>query len=270
VGGQLAFERALRLPLHPKAKLTVLHVVPDDIPGRLRKQAISESLQGLEKLLAREKKALVELGLSPAQVVLDVLEGDATKQIVKRARTVEADVIVLGRHGRRPVVDLFVGSTAQKLVRASEVPVLLVQLDPTTEYRSVVAGIDLEQKPAAVLRATQLVSPGATARALNASQVPFEEYVTLSGELTPAFRDELLADARKAVKAVIAKTGVPAVAVVKPGDPRLLLLDEVREAEATLVVVGTRAKKGLKRLFLGSVAEWVLDHVTCDVLVVRS
>jgi nucleotide-binding universal stress UspA family protein len=53
-------------------------------------------------------------------------------------------------------------------------------------------------------------------------------------------------------------------------DPRQLLLDEVSAFGAQLLVLGTHGRKGLERMVLGSVAEWVLARVEVDTLIVRT
>lgn len=269
-GAQKALERALRLPLSPKAKLTLLHVIPDDIPGTLRKQAIDESERSIEKMIARAHTLAMEKGISPIQFVGDVVEGAAAHQIMKRARTVEADVIVIGRHGRRPVVDLFVGTTAQRVVRDGEVPVLLVQAPTEAAYKSALVSVDLERTSAAVLKAARPLLTGVDTTVFHASRVPFEDYVTMSGELTQSYREEFVTDAKKDLAALVKKSGLEAREVAVSGDPRILILDEARQLGAELIVVGTHARKGLQRFLVGSVAEWVLRHARCDVLVVRA
>lgn len=52
------------------------------------------------------------------------------------------------------------------------------------------------------------------------------------------------------------------------GDPATVVLDAARRAEASVVVVGTHGRKGLRRLALGSVAEQVVRHSDRPVLVV--
>ncbi|WP_428266059.1 universal stress protein [Haliangium sp.] len=52
-----------------------------------------------------------------------------------------------------------------------------------------------------------------------------------------------------------------------PAEEILTLADEV---DADLVVVGTHGRSGLERLFMGSVAERVVRHARCPVLVMRS
>ncbi len=47
------------------------------------------------------------------------------------------------------------------------------------------------------------------------------------------------------------------------------LVTEAEESECALLVVGTRGLTGLRRALLGSVADYVVKHSHCDVLVVK-
>jgi nucleotide-binding universal stress UspA family protein len=269
-GAQVALERALHLPLSKKAKVTLIHVVPDDIPGKLRKQAIDEAEQRLEQALARVTALAAVRGLSPTQFVLDVLEGEPSQQILKRAHTVEADLIVLGRHGRRPLTDFFVGSTAQKVVRQGDVPVLLVQLPVAHAYQRAMAAVDLKRASIDVVKTARPVLAQAEEVTLfHASRVPFEEYVTMTGELTRSYREDFLQDAQEQLSRLLTRAQLGASPVVHLGDARLLVLDQVRERAVELLVLGTHEKTRLQRLFMGSVAEWLLSHARCDILVVH-
>jgi universal stress protein A len=58
--------------------------------------------------------------------------------------------------------------------------------------------------------------------------------------------------------------------VVKTGDARDAILEAAREIEADLIVMGTHGRRGVTRLFLGSVAEDVMRRAPCPVLVVRT
>lgn len=267
-GAQVALERALHLPLAKKAKVTLIHVLPEDIPGKLRKQAIEEAERSLEKAIARVHGMAAARGLSPAQFVTDVLEGEPAQQILKRAHTVEAGVVVLGRHGRRPVADLFMGSTAQKVVRQGDVPVLLTQLPVPHAYHRALVAVDLKRSSIDLVKqARPVLAQAVEVTVFHASRVPFEEYVTMTGELTRSYREDFLADAKSDLDRLLKKTQLDATPVAQPGDARLLVLEEVREKRVELLVVGTHRKKRLERLFMGSVAEWLLTHAKCDVLV---
>jgi universal stress protein E len=55
-----------------------------------------------------------------------------------------------------------------------------------------------------------------------------------------------------------------------PGDTKEILPTFARTISADLVVMGALARWGLKRAILGSTAEKVLDHLPCDILIVRN
>jgi len=57
-----------------------------------------------------------------------VAEGHAAPQILKHVADLGADLVVMGSHARSPVMKAVLGSTAQRVVRGSPVPVLLVRV----------------------------------------------------------------------------------------------------------------------------------------------
>jgi nucleotide-binding universal stress UspA family protein len=56
---------------------------------------------------------------------------------------------------------------------------------------------------------------------------------------------------------------------VRVGDPGLDITDYAKELGADLIVIPSHGYHGLKRLVLGSVAERVIRHADCSVLVLR-
>lgn len=56
---------------------------------------------------------------------------------------------------------------------------------------------------------------------------------------------------------------------VRVGDAGLEITDYAKEELATLIVIPSHGYHGVKRLVLGSVAERVLRHAACSVLVLR-
>jgi nucleotide-binding universal stress UspA family protein len=59
-------------------------------------------------------------------------------------------------------------------------------------------------------------------------------------------------------------------AIVVAGDPGAAIVDYAQEHGGDLVVMGSHGHTGLRHLLLGSVAEHVLRHASCPVLIVRS
>jgi nucleotide-binding universal stress UspA family protein len=63
--------------------------------------------------------------------------------------------------------------------------------------------------------------------------------------------------------------GVEAETVVREGDPVDIVSDTARDADASLIVVGSHGWGALRRLVFGSVSTSLLHHAPCPVLVVR-
>src|SRR5688572_14596713 len=80
------------------------------------------------------------------------------------------------------------------------------------------------------------------------------------------------APAERALQAIVAEHGIPAsrlVPIVRDGVfPDAVILDQARDAEVDLVVIGTHGRRaGDRRSLLGSTAEQVVHFAPCPVLV---
>lgn len=64
-----------------------------------------------------------------------VRHGDAWTEIIAAADEIGADLIVMGTHGYRGVSRFFLGSVADKVVRSSPIPVLIVPEPHGKEHR---------------------------------------------------------------------------------------------------------------------------------------
>lgn len=62
----------------------------------------------------------------PADTPVEVTDGEATEVVLAAARAHHASLIVAGTHGRRGLRRLVLGSVAERIVRASDVPVMIV------------------------------------------------------------------------------------------------------------------------------------------------
>ena len=65
------------------------------------------------------------------------------------------------------------------------------------------------------------------------------------------------------------RAGVETTVLVRPGDPAEQIVRASKTAKADLIVTGTHGRRGLKRFFLGSVAQRVVALASCPVLTVR-
>ena len=89
----------------------------------------------------------------------------------------------------------------------------------------------------------------------------------LVGEITEESRQQKVTEALKKLAAESGATG--AILAVAIGTPGLEITDYAQRQQADLIVIPSHGYHGVKRLFLGSVAERVIRHAACNVLVVR-
>jgi nucleotide-binding universal stress UspA family protein len=252
-GMTLVLERVVRLPLPTNARIVLLHVLPvAEIPRLLRADALEEAQDALVGLAAFLS---AKTGLP---ITTEVAMGEPFQEIVELARTLEAGLIIMGPHGRRVLHDLFIGSTAQRMIRHSEVPVLVVHFTAEHAYRRPLIATDLD----ATARHLIELALGVLDPEVDTIEVFYAVRVARAMERASREALEL---------ANVTETEIDRdrwQIVVRQGDPRASILTELQSRETDLVVLGTHRRSGLARVVTGSVAESVLAAAACDVLVV--
>ncbi len=99
-------------------------------------------------------------------------------------------------------------------------------------------------------------------------------YSPRAAEAMMAAEDELLKIKKKNLKDTVTKlkehvSDCPVSGAVLTGDVRNSILEEAKTWGADLIVLGSHGRKGLSKLFLGSVAEGVAGHADCSVEIVK-
>jgi nucleotide-binding universal stress UspA family protein len=189
---------------------------------------------------------------------------------------VGAELIVLGRHGRRPLRDLLIGSTAQRVIHVGDLPVLVVAGRAVRGYRRPLIAVTLEDTSRSVVAvALRALGPDVTPTLVNAYHVPFEGFVTPSA--SPGEMTELRKEYKRAaligmttLQRSLADFGISWETAVAAGEPGSVILREAARRRADLLVLGTHGRLGLSHALVGSVAEAVSQVATCDVLITRS
>jgi len=128
-----AFQMALSLAKSFSARLIVLHVInePVDLRGFYVPHISFEKLEGeIEEGAQKMMESFCRNNLAGFESYDSlIVAGLPYEQIIKMAEEKSADMIVLGTHGRTGLDHVLFGSTAEKVVRKSNVPVLTVRLE---------------------------------------------------------------------------------------------------------------------------------------------
>jgi|RhiMetdeSRZDD1v2_1073273.scaffolds.fasta_scaffold758922_2 nucleotide-binding universal stress UspA family protein len=114
LGVQLLIMHAYALPAYPLPEGVVL-ATPQQAA-----EIVSKSSQALH----RELEVARAHGIDADSILV---EGDAFDSIMTVSKERDADLIVMGTHGRRGVAHALLGSIAEKLVRRAPCPVMTVR-----------------------------------------------------------------------------------------------------------------------------------------------
>lgn len=274
-GAEQALGRALRLPLARGATVHLLHVMNEPLFDAPLRKARVTTAAAMADGVTRARAHAKALGLT-VSMKGTVIAGRPFEQIVRQSRLLWADLIVLGRHGRRPVRDMFIGSTADRVIRYGDLPVLVVNRPARHPYARPIAAIDFDETTRSTLEALLRVSgPAVTEITLvHAYVVPLEGWASRpsgcasESNFRKTAREQAVGNADQ-VMATLPPWGVSWRTVFAYGDARRVVLTRAHSHQADIVALGTHARSGLSSALLGSVAEWILEAAHCDVLVAR-
>lgn len=278
---RVALGQAIRLVKTLNGRLCIVHgldIVTVDVASEPdRERAVAAAFQAGEETLHRATAIAREAGIDPETrlVEVDLMGRRRLPELVVQAATSwNADLIVVGTHGRRGIGNLLLGSVAEGIVRIAPLPVLIVrgaaEQAATPEeaaplFRTILVAVDGSSISDRALRE---VLP--LARELQ-SALRVIHVVTGKGEETAQAGKDVIGRATAAGEQ--AEVPVETRVLEAPAHSRTIADAVSAEAAAwpaELVVAGTHGRSGLSRLLLGSVAEAVVRTVRTPVLLIHS
>lgn len=229
-----------------------------------RALATQSALAGL--VLDRAGEVAARAGLECEKLLLD---GNTAEAIAVSAHTQRVDALVIGRHDASSVERFFLGSTAAALLSRCDVPVFVVPpeavLGKATNARLLVALDDSAPSDAAL------------EFALRFAQSETASLVLCSVVDAPAASSALAATFWASTRALLAARAEVAAArhveyetSALAGEPADAIVAAAQARGAGTIVIGTHGRRGLERMFLGSVAEAVVRRASVPVVVVRT
>lgn len=269
--------RVARLPLAADARVTLVHVAPSSASASEGRRTMRAAGDALAHEAAHLRTAL------PATVRVEcvVRDGGAAAEITAIAKEKSAELIVMGRGGSRALRDAFLGSTAERVIRAARRPVLAVRLSPRAAYARPAAAVDLDASVPRVIAWLLRVADGSAQRVevIHALRTPFEgraysgaapeDVAERRAELRRAAADALGVSVGQGFALRNGRSLPPRWALhLLQGAPRTAVPAAVERSRVDLLALGTRGPSGLSQAFVGSVAGDLLRTLSCDVLMV--
>jgi nucleotide-binding universal stress UspA family protein len=277
--GSALAERAL-----PFAR-ALAHLVQGDlilVQAALARGAHADPLEAQLKAAADAEDYLARLASqhqADYAIETSVPFGPPAEEIVNVASLRAADLIVMTTHGRTGLSRMLVGSVAQTVLRKTALPVLLVRGD--LPIRCWEAGLRTILVPLDGSEPTEMVLPhlASLAAQANARLVLLQVITQRPPELAAydlVYRPEEEAAQGEAARAYLARLasglsqqGLQVEIALAHGRPAEQIAERASALRCDLIAMSTRARSGLGRLIVGSVADDVLHSAQLPLLLLR-
>lgn len=265
-----ALRESFKLASNEKSWITVVSVIPSfegdlelvgvpDIRTALR-QPFEKAL-GVAKDIANAERALIKAIEE---------EGEPYERIVDLADAENCDLIITGRKGTRHLEKSLMGSVTARVIGHSQRDVLVVPNGSRVGWEKILIATDGSRysRIAAEKAIDAAKSYGSELRVVSVVDVPSEFYAE-----APNAVEEMISKAKGYVKEIRLQAeteGIKAESFVGEGEAYQIITDLAKKEDVNVIVMSSHGRTGLKRLLMGSVAEKVIGHAPCPVLVVRS
>ena len=273
-----AVDRAARLARAESASLTLVHAVNASMLNELRRwldtgedveRSIVEDVQARLRQLAGEIGARYQIPVSQRAVT-----GRPIDEVARVGEELNADLIVTGTLGGGPFRSHLIGSTAERIVRKSAKPVLMVRQLAHEPYRRALVALDFSRWSTASLAVAAAVAPEAHYVLIHCVNVPFEGRMQLAGVSERAlekYRTDARDEAQRGLAELAAQSGLPNSrwSAITPTrlDPWMGIVQQEQVQDCDLIVVGKHGRNAVEELLLGSTTNMVIAESSCDVLI---
>lgn len=255
-----AVRLAIALAQKSGAQLTAMTMVRTNpeyeaLAPQLIAKADDEARVHLNSILDTARQA----GVSCAP---QLLHGDEpSSEVVEAARKLNADLIVMGRRGRRGLARLMVGDATVKVIGKGPCSVLVVpQAAQMWGERILLATDGSRFSDAAAVTASLVAQCCHSAVTVVTALVPSHS----------AARHQEGHDAVNRLTELLRAKGINAEGEALPGEADQVILETAKLRGAGLIVTGTHGRTGFGKALIGSVTERVIGKASCPILAVKA
>jgi nucleotide-binding universal stress UspA family protein len=264
-----AMRRASLLARKLKAILSLVHVIDADLPSRM----VAEERAAASALLEESIRTLRENDRIEADWQVNV--DDVHAGIMNAADELSADLIVIGPHRSR-LRDVFVGTTAERVMRQSTRPLLVAVDAPTADHHRTLLALDFDEasKSAGRKALAMGVFDHTSVVVMHAFDAPAEHLLKRSFEAPTVIADYVEGEREAAatkLRGLLKELGLPPTAqtvVSITGTPARTILESAQKVGSDLIVLGTNQRKGFERMLIGSVTADVIRDAHRDILII--
>lgn len=184
------------------------------------------------------------------RIVFKIEFGAVSRMILDYIKPQSIDIVIMGSHGATGLREIFVGSNAEKIVRSSSVPVLVLKNYYKSPIKNIVFPNTLETE-----HQEDLVMK------VKALQDFFKAKLHIVFINTPlSFTSDTVTHERLNTFAKRFLLKDYTINVFNQGDEEEGIIQFTKMIGADLIAMGTHGRKGIAHIFNGSLAEDVVNH----------
>jgi nucleotide-binding universal stress UspA family protein len=273
-----AADRAAMIARGVSASLTLVHAVSGSALDELRRwvdtgDRVEQSLLDdvRERLRDLASQLSAEYGIDVDDLVVI---GPKVDEIARVARERQADLVVTGTLGSGFLRNRLVGSTAERIVRTSLQPVLMVRHAPREPYRRVLVPVDFSAWSGPSVDIAVAVAPHARFVLMHAVEAPFESSLGLAGieaRVIDEYRAAARSDAMRRMRELAVRAGFQddgwTTLTADAGDAWIPIIRQEQEQDVDLIAIGKQGRSAMADMLLGSTTNRVIGESSSDVLV---
>jgi nucleotide-binding universal stress UspA family protein len=250
-----AFRFALDIAVQSKGTIHLLNVVELPVMHdtvlmpvlNFEEQLFNDLKENAE---TRFKKITEKYNTENVNITVKTVFGSVSRMIQDYIKEQDIDLVVMGSHGTTGARELFIGSNAEKMVRNSPVPVLVIKDFYKGPIKSIVFPntLDIENQEGLVMK-------------VKALQNFFKAHLHIVWINTPVnFTSDKLTNERLEAFAKRFMLKDYTISVFNNRDEERGILEFTASIKGDLIAMGTHGRKGIAHLVNGSLAEDVVNH----------
>jgi universal stress protein E len=276
-GGETAVKSAALLAKRFSAELRLVHVV-EPLPSYQKIShplTFSRTIEEISQKAGGKLQALVAGSeLAGLKVEYEVRRGKPFVELIIARRAWQADLIVVGATSRQE--ERLLGSTSERVLRKSLVPVLIVKKALRAEPKTLLVPTDFSSCAKKAAEEALTLAKAFSSRILFLHVVDFypsyaiayTDDIGVSVPLPPPTPQELEHSWQEFTDGM-ALEDVDREKLALEGEPAAEILHQAEIHQADLIVMGTHGRTGLEHMLVGSVAEKVVRQSAAPVLTIR-
>jgi nucleotide-binding universal stress UspA family protein len=284
-----AIEFALPLLKRFGAELHLVHVFESDYPlsNLVTIPLIVPELEIGKRVRCHLKDVAKKYSINLRQENIHALRGRPFEEICRLARDRGIDLIATATRGNTGLKHLLLGSTAERVVRYSSCPVLVVRgcdrkkkagrngkSKRALSLRKILVPIDFSDCSMKGIAYAKALAKEFDATLVLLHSIHLQYYVA-SDEYArydfPLLMQQMEKAAQGQMRDLVRKTdwdGIQVETALEAGHAGQQICARAQDYDADLIVTSTHGTTGFKHVLLGSTAEYVVRHAHCPVLAV--